>query len=200
MDDKYGANFNRSLSILVSSIEKLWLKNILQDEKVNLFIKEETKEKLNKALEDIPNPLNEDSIIIKNQAYQDTSNIVHYKEVFRLILKVINDKNMIQYNYKSLDGSDYINKRAIPYKIEYSLKDDKFYLLLYSTEENRPIRSILSRIYDVEIIEEEEDSQKYFDSVQQKKAKNPIVLYVKDERNALERVFFAFSSYETKRR
>ena len=112
-----------------------------------------------------------------------------YIEHFRMILQAMREKRKLRVRFHGYRGSrqSYI---CIPYKLEYSSKDDKFRLITGSR--NRPLTINLSRIDSVHLLEPWDESE-YF---QPQERESALVMELHDTRNALERAMLHFSDLE----
>lgn len=113
----------RPLTIL----EKSWLKAILLDPRIKLF--KRNLDELHKSLEDVE-PLYEQDAFVYFDRFQDGDPFDDdtYRENFQTILEAFNNHRKLEIRFVS-NGGRLNNKVYIPWKLEYSLKDDKFRLL-----------------------------------------------------------------------
>jgi predicted DNA-binding transcriptional regulator YafY len=109
-----------------------------------------------------------------------------YIRTFRLVLQALTEKRKIRYSQKDRHGNTATYTR-IPYKLEYSSKDDKFRLITgggwYSSTIN------LARITEISLLEPYEMSE----VIPPAHREASLVFVLTDERNALERVMLHFS-------
>ena len=167
----------------LTRLEKRWMKTILQDSRIQLFGVSET------GLEDVE-PLYLADAVVYFDRYGDGDNFTEegYKERFSIILKALRDKRKLEITYQS-QGKKASVWHCIPRSLEYSSKDDKFRLYVASKE----IAALnLSRIVSCKLLEECSTGE----DVPLVLKKEKLVLEVKDERNALERVMLHFSHFE----
>ncbi|WZL71696.1 WYL domain-containing protein [Clostridiaceae bacterium 35-E11] len=180
-------------------IEKQWLKMILQDQKSQLFLKNITINKLVAALQPIPSPFEPKYWDIKNQdQYCDDFSDVVYQKNFKFLLEAVRQEKMIRYTYKDKQGKLYENKEAYPFRIEYSLRNDRFRLSSLPVNLERPIKMNLSRFLHIEVLEDEHSDVKNttLKKLREKKVKQPLVLEIDNKYNAIERCFSLFSYYQ----
>ena len=112
-----------------------------------------------------------------------------YIERFQTILTAIQEKRRLSIQFTSHRGHEH-KWNCVPYKLEYSSKDDKFRLITLSTPNRTSIN--LHRITGCKLGEK-------FDAVKYSRfnpEKRTLILEVTDERNALERVMLHFSHLE----
>jgi predicted DNA-binding transcriptional regulator YafY len=69
---------------------------------------------------------------------------------------------------------------------------------MYSIDDKRPVKCIIKNMHDIEILKNQlvQSDKDILMSIMEKSIKEPLVLKVKDEDNALERAFYLFSFYE----
>lgn len=164
-------------------LEKRWLKALLQDPRIRLFSPSE------EGLEDVEPLYSPDTFVYFDQyndgdPFDDPAYIAH----FQLILQALREKRKLRITFTGARG-----KRNtwvfVPYKLEYSVKDDKFRLLtaqiIYGTVN-------LGRIEACELLDHY--SPKAFHLPQVKM--DTLVMELTDERNALERAMVHFSHFE----
>lgn len=164
-------------------LEKRWLKTLLQDSRIRLFGVNE------RGLEDIE-PLYPVDALVYFDRYDDGDDYTDegYIERFQLILRAFREKRKLAITYQSQNGKETL-WHCIPRSLKYSAKDDKFRLYAAS----KGIAALnLSRIIRCELLEPFSDSE---DAPLVLK-KEKLVLEVKEERNALERVMLHFSHFE----
>ncbi len=121
------------------------------------------------------------------------------KDFYTILEGIINDK-VILYSNVDKNGNEYNNQLALPIRIEYSLKDDKFRASLYSLEEKRSIMVNLHTLKEVKIAQNVNSKIKREDVLKILKEKKyseiPITIELEDIRGAMERCFMSFSSFE----
>lgn len=203
-DDYYMLQCEQNIEIKPYLMEKIWLKNILKDPKIKLFLEEKTICKLEEYLSDIDDIMTEENLILKNIATIDSKEIEKLKYNVKIIRKAIKEKRGIKYSYITKYGQVFKERCSLPIKIEYSIKDDLFYLISYplDQEKPRPIKSLIKSFYDIEIIDEnieyEKKYESFIDDINNKKAKRPITLEISSNNNTLERAFHLFSCFDKK--
>lgn len=183
-------------------IERQWLKHILKNQKLRLFLEEKTIAKLEELLKGCEDIVSEAALTINRPCKQLRTVDEHLGRIFKLLVRAILENKGIEYDYRTKSGAKLCNIRGIPYKIEYSMKEDCFYLISYSTAENRPIKSLLHSFEEIRLLELDEKDFKTSEEIQKsidgKKAPEPVILRIKDDNHALERTMFQFSCFERK--
>lgn len=171
----------------LTTIQKMWLRAILEDPRIKLF------EPVMEGLEDVQ-PLYDRDTIVYFDRYSDGDPYEddEYKEHFRLVLLAIREHRILRIKYDGRNTRKY--RTLIPYKLEYSSKNDRFRLIgmnmkgsVYTFNLAR-IRSVeLMEMYDKKIHDIYLNIK--FDTAQ-------VVAELTDERRALERAMYAFSDLE----
>ena len=203
-DGKYYSILNNGnsipLKVRFSKLEKSWLSRMIKEPVVQAFLGEETLEKLEAAfieMKEESNQVIEFTNKVKNDFEVDLEKL---SKVFYIILEgIINEKPII-YSNVDRNGNEYKNQLALPIRIEYSLKDDKFRASLYSLEEKRSIMVNLHTLKEVKIAQNVTSKIKREDVLKKLKEKKyseiPITIELEDIRGAMERCFMSFSSFE----
>lgn len=186
--------------VRLTKLEKAWLKAILQKDEIRLLLGSQTIEKLQKELCDFDSP-------IKHE-YFEMTNIVKlpemnerelYQKNFRLILDALIQERPIRYSNTDKKGNVYSNKLALPVSIEYSMRDARFRMSMYSLDDHRPIMANISTLSDIRMVDEDvsidrETAKKLL--FEQKYSEEPVILEVTDKKAAMERCFMCFSGME----
>ena len=168
----------------LSRLEKQWLKALLLDPRILLFNPSK------QGLEDVEPLFTPDQFVYYDR-YSDGDNYTDegYIVRFRIILKAIQEKRKVRIRYHGHRGIRHCSI-CIPYKLEYSSKDDKFRLV--TGQNGKPMTINLSRVNRVQLLDPWEDSE--YRLPRDKEIVIKMELY--DSRNALERVMLHFSDLE----
>ena len=168
----------------LTTLEKQWLKALLLDPRVRLF------EPSGEGLEDVEPLFTPDQFVYfdrytNGDDYGDPRYIAH----FRTILRAMHEKRKLRVRFHGHRG----NRQSfvcIPYKLEYSSKDDKFRLI--TGQRGKPLTINLSRIDSVQLLEPWEESEYRLPHEREQ----TLVMELFDTRNALERAMLHFSDLE----
>lgn len=184
----------------LTTLELSWLKAVLQDKKAKLFLTDKELALLQKNLKDVQ-PLYQQTdflcfdCCLDGDDYENPS----YRKNFQQILSALNTKQTIQINFTSGKGKRN-NGHFLPLKLEYSEKDDKFRLYCAQIKNSKITNYFtinLARIDTIVTSQEkcstEPHLQRYFNN---NRCKEPLVIKITSERNALERFSIEFSAYE----
>lgn len=171
------------------------IKLIINDEKANIFLNKEDINNYNNIIKQ--NPLFD----INNYHYInqdiDKDNIDrYYSSKFNKIIEAINNNKDIKIIFKS-NKNNITYKKVIPFKIEYSMQDQKFRLVCIQYRNSiidKLIKIRISSIKDVKIVEREVsiDINEYINN----QNKQYIEIEVYPELNGIERVFIELSNYK----
>ena len=180
----YGTPLRHAPHAPLTTLEKQWLKALLLDPRIRLFDPSE------EGLEDVEPLFTPDQFVYFDRyADGDPYDDPRYIEHFRLIIRAMHEKRKLRVRFHGHRGTrqGYI---CIPYKLEYSSKDDKFRLI--TGFRNKPLTVNLSRIDSVHILEPWDESE-YLQSREREKT---LVMELYDSRNSLERAMLHFSDLE----
>ena len=165
-------------------LQKRWLKALLSDPRIALFDPDPT------GLEDIEPLYKQDTFILFDRyADGDPYDDPGYAACFRTVLRAVREKRMIRVRFRGHTGTRHSFECA-PYRLEYSVKDDKFRLL--ATGKRRLDVINLARICFCELLDEYDPKSVAWPKEHLKE----LTLLLRDERNALERVLLHFSHFE----
>lgn len=168
----------------ITTLQKRWMKALLNDPRIKLFAPP------TEGLEDVE-PLYPTDAFVYFDRYGDGDPFEdpHYIARFQTILTALRERRWLQLRFAGRNGVPH-TWRCIPYKLEYSSKDDKFRLI---TGNNRSALIInLARITDCVLLAPAAQGEYHPKAMQKRK----LVLELTDERNALERCMLHFSHLE----
>ncbi len=184
LTEDFGTPLRHAPHAPLTTLEKQWLKALLLDPRVRLFDPSE------EGLEDVEPLFTPDQFVYFDR-YADGDEFAdpRYIEHFRMILRAMHEKRKLRVRFHGHRGTrqSYI---CIPYKLEYSSKDDKFRLI--TGFRNKPLTVNLSRIDSVHILEPWDESE----FSQPREREKTLVMELYDSRNALERAMLHFSDLE----
>ena len=172
----------------LTTLQKRWLKALLLDPRIALFAPDAA------GLEDVE-PLYRPETFVRFDQYADGDPYGDegYIQCFRTVLQAIREKRRLNIRFHSRTGARHWIT-CIPYRLEYSAKDDKFRLLAAGTRRDNVIN--LARMEFCELLEAyDPDSFRL-----PEKNLHELVLLLHDERNGLERVLLHFSHFEKETR
>lgn len=188
------------LPVRFTNLEKAWLKALLERDEVGMVIKEETREKLTKALGGFDTPIRKEYFeytnVINLPPIMDTE---AYVKNFRIILQALLDEKAIRYSNTDKNGNIHKNHISLPVSLEYSMRDGRFRVSMYSIDDKRPVMANIFTLSDLEISQEDvgisrEEAKNLL--YVQKYSEEPLILEVTDKKGAMERCFMCFSGMD----
>lgn len=162
-------------------LQKSWLKALLSDPRIVLFQADIS------GLEDVEPLFSHDDIVYfdcyaDGDPYSDENYINH----FHTILQAITEKRKLKISHSNRRDRR-VSGTFIPYKLEYSQKDDKFRLITAGGCHSRTIN--LARITGCVLLEGYDETECHSPI----ECECSLTFALTDERNALERVMLHFS-------
>ena len=189
----YSTNITNTPTMPLTILQKQWLKTILADRHFNLFVTDEVKALIEKDLYEVK-PLFTEKDFYLYDKYEDGDpyDDKKYIQNFKTVLKAIHQNKKVNVEYTGRFGQ---TKRFIflPYKIEYSQKDDKFRCL--SKIKNRHATLNIARIKNCEIADVS-NAEDIKDSDFPYNGRASVTLEIYDDRKAMERMMLAFAHFE----
>ena len=172
----------------LTTLQKRWLKALLLDPRIALFAPDAG------GLEDVEPLYTPETFVWFDQyADGDPYGDEGYVRCFRTVLQAVREKRRLKIRFHSRTGARHWIT-CIPYRLEYSAKDDKFRLLAADTRRDSVIN--LARVESCQLLEEyDPDSFRL-----PEKRLHELILLLHDERNGLERVLLHFSHFEKETR
>lgn len=173
-------------------LEQEYLQYILELPEAKQFLSQELRQQLRKPGENGIREIQHIGLMQTNQARPVNT------DTFRQILQAIREKRMIGYQYRIKDDAQCRQAQAVPWKLEYSAYDKRWWVILYDPENKRTIKAVLANLQNVVLGKKHGISE---DTIQQAIADlclkdTPVQLRVKNVRNALQRCFLAFENQE----
>jgi len=190
---------NHPLPVRFTNLEKAWLKALLDQPGITMVLGQETREFLQVSLRDIDTPLRQEYLELTNTIQlPEIPQPEIYQENFRLILEALINEKPIRYSNKDRKGHVHQDKLALPVSLEYSLRDGRFRVSMFSIDDNRPIMANLTTLSKIRVVKEpvpidRETAQK---ALFTKVSPEPVILEVIDKKGAMERSFMCFSGME----
>lgn len=168
----------------LTTLQKRWLKALLSDPRIALFEPDPA------GLEDVEPLYKQGTFVLFDQyADGDPYSDPNYIACFRTVLRAVREKRKLRIRFHGHTGVRH-SFECIPYRLEYSAKDDKFRLL--ATGKRRLNTINMSRVRSCELLEEYEPKSVTFPQDRL----SELTLLLHDERNGLERVLLHFSHFE----
>lgn len=188
-----------TVPIMLTIYEKRYLKTLLQTPSFRVMASEKLISALDKYLSDVE-PFDWDNLIIHRGRWERAEDIE--ADTARKIVQlmgIIEDGKVLICRYKGGPMADE-QQQVCPYKIMISPFTGSVQLLAKPMAEERIILMNVSRLYDMEAGNKHGYDEDYFYNLLEcKKSKEPLVLEVKDKGNAIngiDRTFMMFSNHK----
>ena len=196
----YLSKISPSFVTPLSDLEKSYLKALLSDPRIGLFLDRGQIGFLQRMLASVtPLWTPEQFYYYDRFAGGDPWEDEAYRTIFRTLLHARKNRQYVDIDYNAPNGRR-IHHYYVPARLEYSVKNDKFRLLaLKHTGRGKMRLEILNlaRIKSVVPTEKELSSAVDLNAlIQSSYYKEPLRLRIVNERNALERAMLHFANYE----
>lgn len=127
-DKTYRSKLSHAPRTPLTSLQKSWLKALLADRRIRLFLTDEDIVRLTQELSDVlPLYCNEDFYYFDRYADGDPVESEMYRTHFQTALTALREGKILLVAYEGKEGR-IRSFEAAPYQIQYSSKDDKFRL------------------------------------------------------------------------
>jgi hypothetical protein len=199
-DNKYISKLEGKIKLPVTNLEKAWLKSLLSDRRIRLFLKDDQIEFFKEYLKDTE-PLFDSRDFHYYDIYLDGDDYNNdtYIKNFRKIMVAINSKAIVEISFESSKSGSKAGS-FLPYKIEYSSKDDKFRVHAFRVHYGKIVHNSIiniSRISTIEATVESLNTDISIDSyIRSHKYVDSVVIEISKERNAVERCMLHFANFE----
>lgn len=201
IDGKYHLAVRVPLVRPCNHIERSWLAYALKQPQAGLFLDPKTKDKLLQASSPPPVSLDEHLISKGNNQHDSLDPDSIRRKVSLLTAAIASGKGIIS-SYATQGGLFIEEQTTIPYMLEYSFRDDVFYLIHIASRPVRPIKSLVAGLYDIAVCDlDDEQEQLRLNArsfVAGLKSEGVVRLQINDIKNALERTLSEFAAYERK--
>lgn len=194
------SKFSTEFYVPLTNLQKSYLKAILADEKVRLFLSDEEIAEVNTLFADVE-PLYQAEDFYYYDRFMDKDDYQNpdYRKHFQMIMTAIENREYLDILYESRLNHR-VHHKYLPCRLEYSIKNDCFRLLAVASHLQRePKIEILNVSRIVKIISTGQTVKQAPDinkSLKRSYYKEPARILIKDRRNALERAMLQFANYE----
>ena len=184
----------------LTDLEKSYLKALLTDPRMKLFLNKKELEYLNHILVSV-SPLwkQEDFYYYDQFTGGDPYEDENYQNNFHLLVEGQKNREFLKIDYTSPKGNR-VHHYYVPLRLEYSIKNDKFRLLAVrkAGHGNMELQILnLDRMKNISHTGKFCTEPIYLnDMIRNSYYKEPIKIHIKNERNALERAMLHFANYE----
>ncbi len=197
-DGKWVSNLDNESVLPLSFLEKSWLKAILNDRRITLFIDKKELENLNNILSDTSSLYEPDEIIYFDRCKDgDNYGSEEYISRFKAISKAIDEHQTLKITYIS-KRNKLIVSDCLPRKLEYSPKDDKFRLIGITQTEKYGQETTCFNLANIRELEASAPENKiiFTEDYSLEYLSEPVVVQVFNKHNAVERFMIEFSTYK----
>lgn len=201
----YASRLENCPHMPLTLLQRRWLKSLIYDNRVSLFLDDAALAELNETLKDVE-PLWSKENFLYYDRYENGDHFFspEYRRTFRKIVEAIRSRKAVYFDYTSSKGK-HARKACLPLKLEYSSKNDRFRLIaLRSPFDNRFIldRYRLDGMKNVRLTDIPDKVWEHGRSLTVDKLMHqsynaePVRLLIKNKRNALERAMLHFANYD----
>lgn len=184
LDGAYRSVLHHKPTMPLTTLQKRWLKALLADPRIALFDPDTA------GLEHVEPLYAQDTFVLFDQyADGDPYGDPVYITCFQTALKAIREKRRLRIRFHGRTGARH-SFVCVPYRLEYSAKDDKFRLLAAGKRRLNTIN--MARVRFCELLEPYEPEEVTLP----RERPEELVMLLHDERNGLERVLLHFSHFE----
>lgn len=198
--DLYLSRISPDFTMPLSNLEKSYLKALLSDQRIQLFLDKKQLETLDQMLSSITPLWRQEQFYYYDQ-FTDGDHYENeiYQQNFRTLLKALKNRQFLNIDYTSPKGNR-VHHHYVPARLEYSVKNDKFRLLALRETGHKNMEL---QILNIERIQNISPTEKICSLpidlnslIQNSYYKEPLTLHIVNRRNALERAMLHFANYE----
>lgn len=181
----------RPMRAPVPALERAYLKYLCHTPEASLFLEPETLERISQGCGGADEKLFSE---IRRPPLPPVPGID--PQVFRALLQAIAEGRTISYRYRTQGGQEWKTAgHSVPFRLEHSVLDGRWWLLSYSPADDRPIKSRLENLDQVEPESSHGMDQETLQKITRRKlAPERAVLHIQSPKNALERTFLTFEN------
>lgn len=196
----YISKISKDFFVPLTSLQKSYVKTILTDERIRLFLDENEIKELNRLFADVPLLWNADDFYYYDSfSNKDDFTDSEYKKHFRTLIYAMEHRQYVDIEYESRSNHR-VHHHYLPCRLEYSIRNDKFRLLATEMKKNGNNRieiMNLERMKEVTLIPSSSaDIPNINDIIRNSYYKEPVRIKIHNKRNALERAMLQFANYE----
>lgn len=188
LDSELHSVLHHTPTMPLTTLQKRWMKALLADPRIMLFQPDAS------GLEDVEPLFQPDTFVLFDQyADGDPYTDPDYIACFQTIFRAIHEHRQVRIRFRGHTGVRH-SRICVPYRMEYSAKDDKFRVLVTGVHRLNTIN--MARVRSCELLDEVEPKS----ITLPREHTQELTLLLHDERNALERVLLHFSHFEKETR
>lgn len=123
------SKISENFYVPLTTLQKSYIKTILQDERIQLFFDIEECKKLQNVFSDVPLLWKPDDFYYYDRfSNKDDYGSATYQQHFRTLVSAIHKQQYVDISYESRTGHR-VHHHYLPCRLEYSIKNNKFRLL-----------------------------------------------------------------------
>ena len=197
--DVFLSKLSGDFYVPLTSLQRSYIKSILQDIRIQLFFDEKELQQLQELFADTPvlwKP--EDFYYYDRFSNRDEYENPKYQQHFRTLVTAIHNHQFVDISYESRTQHR-VHHHYLPCRLEYSIKNDKFRLLgIVQGDKKQRIEILnLDRMKDVNMLPDTVKTLPDINkSIRASYYREPLHLRIHSDRNALERTMLQFANYE----
>ncbi len=199
-DGLFRSKLSTDFYVPLTDLQKSYLKAILMDDKIRLFLSDAEISDINKTFADIkPLYTPDDFYYYDRFTDRDDYENPDYRAHFRMILAAIQNRQYLDILYESR-LSHRVHHHYLPCRLEYSIKNDRFRLLAVEERTSKALRVEtlnLNRIKEITPIDKTvKRLPDINNALRRSYYRDPVRIIIQNRRNALERAMLQFANYE----
>ncbi|MDE5780662.1 MAG: WYL domain-containing protein [Lachnospiraceae bacterium] len=202
-DDLYISKISKDFFVPLTSLQKSYIKTILADKRIQLFLDENEIADLNSLLADVPLLWNKDDFYYYDSfSNKDDFSDSQYKQHFRTLIYAMEHQQYVDIEYESRNNHR-VHHHYLPCRLEYSIKNGKFRLLAAGMKKNSKYKNTSIEIMNLERMQEVTLLPAYAEEIPDINSiirssyyREPVRIRIHNYRNALERTMLQFANYE----
>lgn len=194
------SKISENFYVPLTQLQKSYIKTVLQDERIQLFLDAEECARLQDLFADAAILWKPDDFYYYDRfSNKDDYRNPNYRQHFRTLIAAIESRQYVDISYESRTGHR-VHHHYLPCRLEYSIKNDKFRLLgIEQSNRNGDRIEILNldRMKEVELLPAFVSQLPDIDQIiRSSYYKEPVRLRIYTNRNTLERTMLQFANYE----
>lgn len=213
--NEYTSRLQHCPQVPLTMLQKRWIKSLLCDRRVSLFLDDTELSELSEVLSDVEPLWTEEQFYYYDRFDKgDDYSSPEYRQSFRKIMDSIRSGKMIRFDYTSAKGK-YTRKSCFPMRLEYSSKNDRFRLIAlrcpfgrHAVIDRYRLEGIKNVVYSDSnqevavnpqniVTNSEKNIPLSLDTLmRQSYDTEPVRLLIRNKRNALERAMLHFANYD----
>ena len=151
--DRFLPAVTTTIPAVLSHDEATWLKTMLDDETIDLFLDTKTQEKIGKAFAHSAPLYEKNDIYIQKNATQQNFCDDNFKKVFKTIVHSITEKKLVRFAYHTRKTTAPVTFTALPLKMYYHGVNNTFQCIAYDIGRKQKNTLNMERITNAELID-----------------------------------------------